>query len=150
MILLDGEDLSDIEKETQPEIKKEENPQKIKINSSNNKSVASPRARNLAKKLRDIANIGTGPSGRITEDDVKKASESGQLESNNSDSSLILSESLMNNNVRQIIAEKCIQAQSNPQVTLNSKACVDNLLLYQKKLISEWSLIKSDHKLMIF
>ncbi|GIS30237.1 MAG: hypothetical protein Ct9H90mP2_06200 [Dehalococcoidia bacterium] len=32
MILLDGEDLSDIEKkETQPEIKKEENPQKIKI-----------------------------------------------------------------------------------------------------------------------
>ena len=141
MILLDGEDLSDIEKkETQPQIKKEENPQKIKINNSNNKSVASPRARNLAKKLDvDIANVvGTGPSGRITEDDVKKASESGHSESNNPDSSLILSESLMNNNVRQIIAERMYSSASNPQVTLNSKACVDNLLLYQKKLISEW------------
>ena len=135
MILLDGEDLSDIEKkETLPQIKKEENPQKIKINSSNNKSVASPRARNLAKKLDvDIANVvGTGPSGRITEDDVKKASESGHSESSNSDSSLILSESLMNNNVRQIIAERMYSSASNPQVTLNSKACVDNLLLYQK------------------
>ena len=44
----------------------------------------------------------------------------------------------MNNNIRQIIAERMYSSASNPQVTLNSKACVDNLLLYQKKLISEW------------
>ena len=44
----------------------------------------------------------------------------------------------MNNNVRQIIAERMYSSASNPLVTLNSKACVDNLLNYQKKLISEW------------
>ncbi len=140
MILLEGENISDIEiKETEVE-KIKEPPSKIKINNSNSKSVASPRARNLAKKLNvDISNIvGTGPSGRITEDDVKKASESSQVESSVSNPSLILGDSLVNNNVRQIIAERMYSSASNPLVTLNSKACVDNLLNYQKKLISEW------------
>ncbi|MBL07322.1 MAG: hypothetical protein CL773_05685 [Chloroflexi bacterium] len=141
MILLEGENISDIEiKETEVEKIKEPPSKKIKINNSNSKSVASPRARNLAKKLNvDISNIvGTGPSGRITEDDVKKASESSQVESSVSNPSLILGDSLVNNNVRQIIAERMYSSASNPLVTLNSKACVDNLLNYQKKLISEW------------
>lgn len=102
------------------------------------KFIASPRARNLAKKLNiELVNIiGTGPSGRITEEDVKSYQDTSKRVQNSE--FLILSESIPNTGIRQIIADRMYESSQNPQVTLNTTACIDNLLKVQKKLVSEW------------
>ena len=102
------------------------------------KFIASPRARNLAKKLNiELVNIiGTGPSGRITEEDVKSYQDTSKPVQNSE--FLILSESIPNTGIRQIIADRMYESSQNPQVTLNTTACIDNLLKAQKQLVSEW------------
>ena len=102
------------------------------------KFIASPRARNLAKKLNiELVNIiGTGPSGRITEEDVKSYQDTSKRVQNSE--FLILSESIPNTGIRQIIADRMYESSQNPQVTLNTTACIDNLLKVQKQLVSEW------------
>ena len=102
------------------------------------KFIASPRARNLAKKLNiELINIiGTGPSGRITEEDVKSYQDTSKPAQHSE--FLILNESIPNTGIRQIIADRMYESSQNPQVTLNTTACIDNLLKVQKKLVSEW------------
>jgi pyruvate dehydrogenase E2 component (dihydrolipoamide acetyltransferase) len=102
------------------------------------KFIASPRARNLAKKLNiELINIiGTGPSGRITEEDVKSYQDTSKPVQHSE--FLILNESIPNTGIRQIIADRMYESSQNPQVTLNTTACIDNLLKVQKKLVSEW------------
>ena len=141
LILFDGEKSEDFPvKETQ---EKNESSQSIEksqsINvKSNKKIIASPRARNLAKKLNiDLSNVlGTGPSGRITEEDVSSFSEDStpKIENDN----FAIKESIKNTGIRQIIANRMYQSAQNPQVTLNTVACVDNLSKLQKALISDW------------
>ena len=80
LILFDGEKSDDFPvKETQEKNESSQSIEKVQsINvKSNKKIIASPRARNLAKKLNiDLSNVlGTGPSGRITEEDVSSFSE---------------------------------------------------------------------------
>ncbi|MEC7837819.1 MAG: dihydrolipoamide acetyltransferase family protein [Chloroflexota bacterium] len=143
LILLDGENLSDIPAKT-PEPKEEKiEPNSTKpLNNSQKKITASPRARNLSKKLNvDLSKVsGTGPSGRITEEDVKLFSENGASLENqvNSHESLVLEEIIEPTTIRGVIAKRMSASSQNPQVTLNSKACVDSLINFQKKLISEW------------
>lgn len=141
LILFDGEKSDDFPvKETQ---EKNESSQSIEKSQSTNvksnkKIIASPRARNLAKKLNiDLSNVlGTGPSGRITEEDVSSFSEDStpKIENDN----FAIKESIKNTGIRQIIANRMYQSAQNPQVTLNTVACVDNLSKLQKSLISDW------------
>ena len=141
LILFDGEKSEDFPVKESPEenesSKSTEEPQSI-IAKSDKKIIASPRARNLAKKLNiDLSNIlGTGPSGRITEEDVSSFSEdsSSKIENDN----FAIKESIKNTGIRQIIANRMYQSAQNPQVTLNTVASVDNLDKLQKKLISDW------------
>lgn len=137
MILLEGESESDIpdklidNKEEKTEIKQKEN---IYLNK---KVIASPRARSLAKKLEiDISDLqGTGPSGRITEEDVRLFSENLNILDKTIYS---IKESIPNTGIRQIIAKRMFESAQNPQVTLNTVACVDSLFELQKTLISNW------------
>ena len=141
LILFDGEKSEDFPvKETQEENESSQSIEKVQsINvKSNKKIIASPRARNLAKKLNiDLSNVlGTGPSGRITEEDVSSFSEDStpKIENDN----FAIKESIKNTGIRQIIANRMYQSAQNPQVTLNTVACVDNLSKLQKALISDW------------
>ena len=141
LILFDGEKSEDFPvKETQEKNESSQSIEKVQsINvKSNKKIIASPRARNLAKKLNiDLSNVlGTGPSGRITEEDVSSFSEDStpKIENDN----FAIKESIKNTGIRQIIANRMYQSAQNPQVTLNTVACVDNLSKLQKILISDW------------
>ena len=141
LILFDGEKSEDFPvKEIQEENESSQSIEKAQsINvKSNKKIIASPRARNLAKKLNiDLSNVlGTGPSGRITEEDVSSFSEDStpKIENDN----FAIKESIKNTGIRQIIANRMYQSAKNPQVTLNTVACVDNLSKLQKELISDW------------
>ena len=141
LILFDGEKSEDFPvKETQEKNESSQSTEKAQsINvKSNKKIIASPRARNLAKKLNiDLSNVlGTGPSGRITEEDVSSFSEDStpKIENDN----FAIKESIKNTGIRQIIANRMYQSAQNPQVTLNTVACVDNLSKLQKALISDW------------
>ena len=137
MILLEGESESDIPDKL-IDNKKENNEIKQKENINLNKKViASPRARSLAKKLEiDISDLpGTGPSGRITEDDVRLFSENLNILDKTIYS---IKESIPSTGIRQIIAKRMFESAQNPQVTLNTVACVDSLFELQKTLISNW------------
>jgi pyruvate dehydrogenase E2 component (dihydrolipoamide acetyltransferase) len=143
MILVAGENLSDIpSKPIDPETKKIEHAVQRPVNNNQKTPPASPRARNLAKKLNiDISKVtGTGPSGRITEEDVNLFNDNGNSEevSLSSHESLILNEIIKSTTIREVIAKRMTSSSQNPQVTLNSKACVDSLLEFQKQLVSEW------------
>jgi len=145
LILLEGEKIEDFP-ETIPEtiIEQEvENKSETQTNKqiSSKKILATPRARNLAKKLNIDINLitGTGPSGRITENDVTEFNDSKDSEiSTNTTDMLDLKEKIKSTGIRQIIAKRMYESAQNPQVTLNSKACVDNLISKQKALLSEW------------
>ena len=141
LILFDGEKSEDFPvKETQEKNESSQSIEKVQSMNvkSNKKIIASPRARNLAKKLNiDLSNVlGTGPSGRITEEDVSSFSEDStpKIENDN----FAIKESIKNTGIRQIIANRMYQSAQNPQVTLNTVACVDNLSKLQKALISDW------------
>jgi len=143
LILLDGEKLEDIPSKAEESKEEKIEPTATKtININQKKITASPRARNLAKKLNiDISKIlGTGPSGRVTEEDVKlfNDNENSGESKIKSHESLVLGEIIEPTTIREVIAKRMSTSSQNPQVTLNSKACVDNLINFQKKLISEW------------
>jgi len=143
LILLEGENLRDMpSKVEEPKGEKIEITSQVKDKPIEKKVVASPRARNLAKKLKiDLSSVtGTGPSGRISEEDVKLFYDKvdSVQETTGSHESLVLHELIESTTIRELIATRMTASSQNPQVTLNSKACVDNLLAYQKKLISEW------------
>ena len=90
-----------------------------------------PKARKLAKELNiDISLVkGTGPNGRILDDDVKS------FNSDNSKSSEI-DENI--SGIRKVIATRMTQSNEIPSVTLVSKVALDKFNDYQKILISEW------------
>ena len=90
-----------------------------------------PRARKLAKELNiDISLVkGTGPNGRILDDDIKS------FNSDNSKSSEI-AENI--SGIRKVIATRMTQSNEIPSVTLVSKVVLDKFNEYQKILISEW------------
>ncbi len=91
-----------------------------------------PKARKLAKELNiDISLVkGTGPNGRILDDDVKS------FNSDNSKSSEISAENI--SGIRKVIATRMTQSNEIPSVTLVSKVALDKFNDYQKILISEW------------
>ena len=141
LILLEGEKIEDFPATKIEQKLDNKSETQIEKQISTKKILATPRARNLAKKLNvDIDLItGTGPSGRITENDVTEFNDSKDSDiSTNSADMLDVKEIIKSTGIRQIIAKRMYESAQNPQVTLNSKACVDNLISKQKSLLSEW------------
>ena len=124
---LPDENNSEASKEDNSEIKLPSTSKKIKETVQ-----ITPKARKLAKELNiDISLVkGTGPNGRILDDDVKS------FNSDNSKSSEISAENI--SGIRKVIATRMTQSNEIPSVTLVSKVALDKFNDYQKILISEW------------
>ena len=131
IILQDGETLDDIKiskEEEGSEEEKTETLSTVKPSTSIKKQVT-PRARQLAKKLNvDLSVIeGSGPSGRIVEEDVENASK----ESSPPQGKLLTG-------LRATISRRMSESNLIPSVTLVSKVDITELVIFQKKLLSEW------------
>ena len=108
------------------------------------KQVVTPRARRLAKEIGvDLANVmGTGPSGRVTEDDVKSAAES-TSSAGTSSASLVESvvpvrETIKLSGLRGTIARRMSESANVPTVTLSTTADVTDMIGYQRELVADW------------
>ena len=89
-----------------------------------------PIARRVAKELKvELENVtGTGPNGRITEDDVRGYAKNGATKE---DSNLI-------SGMRKVIASRMTQSNLIPTVTLTSKVDITNSINFQSNLLKEW------------
>jgi pyruvate dehydrogenase E2 component (dihydrolipoamide acetyltransferase) len=112
------------------------------------KQVVTPRARRLAKEIGvDLVNVmGTGPSGRVTEDDVKSAAES-TSSAGTSSASLVesvvpVSETIKLSGLRGTIARRMSESANVPTVTLSTTADVTDMIGYQRELVADWRLHK--------
>ncbi len=129
IILEKGETLEDINIEAPSPEEEINNNNSVKVNVSPQiKKQVTPRARQLAKKLNVDLNLieGTGPSGRIVEEDVEKASKG----------ETIIGESLTG--LRATISRRMTESNLIPSVTLISKVDITNVMNFQKNLLSEW------------
>ena len=103
------------------------------------KVVATPRARRLAKQLGvDVEMIasGTGPGGRITEDDVRSAAD-GAMESTG-DGELQPSERIRLAGMRRVIARRMSESAAAALVTLHAKTDVTTSIAMQRELVRAW------------
>ena len=103
------------------------------------RKVITPRARRLASQLNvDIdAIVGTGPSGRITEDDVRKTQDGSETTQANV-SDLPVEKVVKLERLRATIARRMTESASIPTVTLNMTVDVNIAVEFQKRLVSEW------------
>lgn len=105
---------------------------------SGGKLVVTPRARRLARELDvdlDTIEAGTGPSGRVTEDDVRAAAESG---STTSEDGMEASRTIPLTGIRGTIARRMSESASAALVTLNTTGDVTEALAMQRRLTREW------------
>ena len=103
------------------------------------KVVATPRARRLAKQLDiEIESIasGTGPGGRITEDDVRAAAESAAT--GTSETGIEPAERVPLTGMRGIIARRMAESAAAALVTLHTKADVSPAVAFQRELLRAW------------
>ena len=102
------------------------------------KAVVTPRARRLAGELGvDVENItGTGPSGRVTEDDVRAASEGSSAAP--AASSVPVRETIKLSGMRGTIARRMSASAQAPTVTLNTHADVTPAIELQRELLKAW------------
>jgi pyruvate dehydrogenase E2 component (dihydrolipoamide acetyltransferase) len=110
------------------------------------KQVVTPRARRLAKEMGiDLAGVtGTGPSGRVTEDDVKAAG-SAPAAGATAGAAAPLPESIVPvkevvklSGLRGTIARRMTESAAIPAVTLSTTADVTDAVAYQRELVGEW------------
>ncbi|MCZ6538620.1 MAG: dihydrolipoamide acetyltransferase family protein [Chloroflexi bacterium] len=112
------------------------------------KQVVTPRARRLAKEMGvDLAGVtGTGPSGRVTEDDVR-AAESGAggqapaaagVAAPLPESVVPVKEAVKLAGLRGIIARRMTESAAVPTVTLSTHADVTDTIAFQRELVGEW------------
>ena len=109
------------------------------------KQIVTPRARRLAKEMSvDLAGIiGTGPSGRVTEDDVKTAA--ADPEGGTTTAAAVLPESVVPvketiklSGLRGTIARRMTESNTIPSVTLSTTADVTDAVAFQRELVGEW------------
>lgn len=103
------------------------------------KVVATPRARRLAKQLGvdlDTIASGTGPGGRITEDDVRSAAD-GATEATG-DGVLQPSERTPLAGIRRVIARRMSESASAALVTLHAKVDITASISMQRELVRAW------------
>lgn len=108
------------------------------------KQIVTPRARRLAKQMGvDLAGIaGTGPSGRVTEDDVEAAS-SAPTAGSAAPAPLPVSvvpvkEVVKLSGLRGTIARRMTESAVIPSVTLSTTADVTDAVALQRELVGEW------------
>lgn len=107
--------------------------------STGGKVVATPRARRLAKQLDiEIESIasGTGPGGRITEDDVRVAAEGGP--SGQDALGIEPAERVPLTGMRGVIARRMAESASAALVTLHTKVDVSPAVAFQRELLRAW------------
>ena len=100
--------------------------------------VVTPRARRLARELNvdlDTIEAGTGPSGRISEDDVRAAAEGGTP---TSDIGMEPSRTIPLTGIRGVIARRMTESASAALVTLNTTGDVTETIAIQRQLTREW------------
>ena len=108
------------------------------------KQVVTPRARRLAKEIGvDLANVtGTGPSGRVTEDDVKSAAENTSSDGTSNaslvESAVPVRETIKLSGLRGTIARRMSESANVPTVTLTTTADVTDMIGYQRELVADW------------
>lgn len=105
---------------------------------SGKKVVVTPRARRLAQQLGvDVQTLsGTGPSGRITEDDVRAAAEGGSTAA--PASSIPVKETIKLAGMRGTIARRMSESSQAPTVTLNTHADMTTAVEAQRELLKAW------------
>ena len=100
--------------------------------------VVTPRARRLARELNvDLGTIeiGTGPSGRVTEEDVRAAADGG---TGISDGGLTPSRTIPLTGIRGVIAKRMSDSASAALVTLDTTGDVTEAIAIQRRLTREW------------
>ncbi|MDG0866643.1 dihydrolipoamide acetyltransferase family protein [Candidatus Lucifugimonas marina] len=109
------------------------------------KQIVTPRARRLAKELGvDLAGVtGTGPSGRVTEDDVKAANEAPAASAAPAaaplpESVVPVKEVVKLTGLRGTIARRMSESAAIPSVTLSTTADVTDAVAFQRELVGEW------------
>ncbi|MCH7984372.1 MAG: 2-oxo acid dehydrogenase subunit E2 [Chloroflexi bacterium] len=116
--------------------------------SRDGKQVVTPRARRLAKEMGvDLAGVtGTGPSGRVTEDDVR-AAESGAGTGVPAaagvgvplpESIVPVKEIVKLAGLRGVIARRMTESAAVPTVTLSTHTDVTDTIAFQRELVGEW------------
>lgn len=98
--------------------------------------VVTPRARRLARELGvEVENIaqGSGPGGRITEDDVRAAAESGA-----DGLAIAVRERIPLEGMRGTIAQRMAQSATAALVTLHTRVDVTEAVAVQRALVREW------------
>ena len=102
----------------------------------NRRVVVTPRARRLARELEvDIDSIGagTGPGGRVTEDDVRAAAES-----TSSSTGIPVRDIIPMKGMRGVISKRMTESASAALVTLHTSADVTEAVSMQRTLVREW------------
>ncbi len=109
------------------------------------KQIVTPRARRLAKEMSvDLAGIlGTGPSGRVTEDDVKTAAAAPAGGTTAAaaplpESVVPVKETIKLSGLRGTIARRMTESTTIPSVTLSTTADVTDAIAFQRELVGEW------------
>jgi pyruvate dehydrogenase E2 component (dihydrolipoamide acetyltransferase) len=108
------------------------------------KQIVTPRARRLAKEMGvELAGIaGTGPSGRVTEDDVKAAAAApagGTAAAAPLPESVVpVKEVVKLSGLRGTIARRMTESAAIPSVTLSTTADVTDAVAFQRELVGEW------------
>ena len=142
-ILLAGESESDLPevapKTDSAESSAAEGPSARQRRGAGGKVVATPRARRLAKQLDiEIESIasGTGPGGRITEDDVRAAAE--RAATGISETGIKPAERVPLTGMRGVIARRMAESAAAALVTLHTKADVSPAVAFQRELLRAW------------
>ena len=109
------------------------------------KQIVTPRARRLAKEMNvDLSGIlGTGPSGRVTEDDVKAAAAAPAggtpaAAAPLPESVVPVKETIKLSGLRGTIARRMTESAAIPAVTLSTTADVTDAIAFQRELVGEW------------
>ncbi len=101
---------------------------------------ATPVARRLAKELGVAIDSveGTGPSGRITEADVRRSASSSSGNPNLSNQAVPVKKKIKLAGMRATIARRMTDSSQAPTVTLNTHVDVTDTVALQRRLVSEW------------
>ena len=105
-------------------------------NRGNRRVVITPRARRLAKELDvdiDSISTGTGPGGRITEDDVRAAADSAS-----SSTAMLVKEVIPLTGMRGIISKRMTESAAAALVTLHTSTDITEAVSMQRTLVREW------------
>ena len=117
----------------------------VGVSPKGGKQIVTPRARRLAKEMSvDLAGIlGTGPSGRVTEDDVKTAAAAPTGGTTAAaaplpESVVPVKETIKLSGLRGTIARRMTESATIPAVTLSTTADVTDAIAFQRELVGEW------------